>query len=221
MKYYVYVLITIPDKVVCYIGKGQNKRMYVHKRNLHSSQTVQLGLYRRLRELIESGKDFKPVKIFETNDEEAAFIEERRLIELYGFDNLFNSTTICGPTQNDWTVARRQAISKALKERAAKNRLLYGKGLPPKTIAKLVAKNRGQKRPTTSLKLKQLHVEGKWIHCMSKWQKAGVNAWRGKTHSTKSKRKIGKARLGCHLSLETKLKISKSERLTKANKTEL
>ena len=145
--YYVYELIVIPDGNVCYVGKGSGKRMFVHRRVLNSHRYSSLGLYRRLRELITSNKDFKPRKVFETDNEAEALAEETRRINLYGLDNLFNSTNIPGPIESNWHEARCQAISKALKEYANRCRQLYGKGLPPETTKKIADATRGRKRP--------------------------------------------------------------------------
>jgi hypothetical protein len=161
MTYYVYELVIIPDGNVCYVGKGKNKRMYDHKRNMRSSHgpTTQLGLYRRLRELIASGKDFYPRKVFETYSETLAFWEEGRRIQLYGFNNLFNSTTLTGPQEKDLTETRSQAISKGVKEVVARNRLLYGRGTSPEHRAKI----------------KAAHTRGVWTHYRKFW-KAGYGA---------------------------------------------
>jgi len=146
MKFYVYELVVVPDGNVCYVGKGSGGRMYVHRKNLNCHSWSQVGLYRRLRELIASGKDFKPRKVFETDDEEAAFVEESRRIELYGFDNLLNSTNHRCRRASDVDVAMRQAMSKGQRDKATRNRKLYGFGLPHEHRAAIGAANLGAKR---------------------------------------------------------------------------
>ena len=145
--YYVYELVITPDEKVCYVGKGKNLRMYAHRKNLTNRSYSQSGLYRRLRELAESGKDFYPRKVFESVYEEECLKEEHRRIMEYGFDKLFNSTSIPGRRETDVTDALRQAMSKAQKEKAERNRKLYGTGLPPEHIAKISASGKKAVKP--------------------------------------------------------------------------
>jgi hypothetical protein len=179
MTYYVYELVVIPDGNVCYVGKGKNKRMYDHKRNMHASCHASTGLYRRLRELVASGKDFVPRKVFETYSETLALWEEGRRIQLYGFDNLFNSTTITGPREKDLTEVRSQALSKASCEARERNRRLYGKGLPPETCEKI----------------KALHAAGTWANHYPNFYKAGQAATKGRTMSEVEKQHLRQVNL--------------------------
>jgi len=103
--------------------------MHVHRKATFQTSRQTISLYRRLRELIISGKDFEPVKVFESDDEFRALQEEKRLIDIYGLDNLFNSTNVNWAV--DWTEARRQAISLGVKRYAERCRQLYGKGVSP------------------------------------------------------------------------------------------
>ena len=167
--------------------------MFVHRGNINRSAYANLGLYRRLRELIESGKDFKPRKVFDTDSEAEAIFEEKRRIDNYGLDNLFNSTNVMGPTTLNWPKARSQAISKALKERAKKNRLIYGTGLPPEHRANIGRHQRGIKKPWLSEQLRRAHASGKMDHVQTIFQQAGTTAWKGKHHSAESKQKLSLA----------------------------
>lgn len=148
MKYYVYELVVIPDGNVCYVGKGSGKRMWRHRFYAKSEGYQMHGLYRRIRELWSSGRDFEPRKVFETDTEEDAFVEEKKRILEYGLDNLFNSTTLRGRTERDVTDALRQAMSKAQKEKAERNRKMYGTGLPPEHIAKISASGKKAVKPS-------------------------------------------------------------------------
>lgn len=113
--------------------------MYVHKRNLKNSRYQQTGLYRQLRALLESGKSFEPRKVFDTDDEQSALLEESRRIELYGFDNLFNSTTVSGLTASSVGEMARQAMSKARRKYVAKLKSETGQSSLPETRAKIRA----------------------------------------------------------------------------------
>ena len=122
--------------------------MWKH-RSYAKSQGYQVhGLYRRIRELWASGKDFEPRKVYETDTEEDAFQEEERRIKSYGFDNLFNSTTVRGRTERDITDALRQALSKGQKDKADRNIKLYGTGHDPEHCRKI---GDGQKRKWENL----------------------------------------------------------------------
>lgn len=207
MKFYVYELVVVPDGNVCYVGKGSNGRMYVHRKNLNCHSWSQLGLYRRLRELIESGKDFKPVKVFETDSEEEAFQEESRRIEQYGFNNLFNSTNHRCRRASDVDIAMRQAMSKAQREKAEYNRKLYGSGLHPDHCAAIGNAHRGRKRPDASAWLKQAHADGKFpkkAETMARLNRSRT----GKQLNPEHVQKLVEAHTGTKLSNETKLRIS-------------
>lgn len=147
MKFYVYELVVVPDGNVCYVGKGSGKRMWKHKSYARLSQTYgQHGLYRRLRELLDSGKDFAPRKVFETDSEEEALVEEKKRIDLYGFNHLFNSSTYGCRTVADINEGMRQAMSKGQRDKASRNREIYGKGLSPEHCAAIGMSHLGTKR---------------------------------------------------------------------------
>jgi hypothetical protein len=143
-QFYVYELVVVPDGAVCYVGKGTRRRMYVHQRNLKNSKYSQTGLYRRLRNLLESGKNFEPRKVFETDNEIEALAEEKRRIGMYGFGSLFNSTTHQGLTTADIDAAHRQALSKARREYVAKLKSETGQSSLPEVRAKISASNMGR-----------------------------------------------------------------------------
>jgi hypothetical protein len=92
MRYYVYELVIMPDCKVCYVGKGQGTRMDDHLRRARRPDTKcgQKRLYRKLREVLGSGKSIVGRKVHETDSETDAFKTERETIQRYGFDNLFN-----------------------------------------------------------------------------------------------------------------------------------
>jgi hypothetical protein len=144
MKFYVYELVVIPDGTVCYVGKGSGKRMFKHRANLKVTRYASAGLYRRLRDLLASGKNFEPRKVFETDDESAALAEEKRRILNYGIDNLFNSTTVQGLTMADVDTAHRQALSKARREYVARLQAETGHKMPQDVIDKMSRSRTGK-----------------------------------------------------------------------------
>ena len=144
MRFYVYELVTVPDGIVCYVGKGTKRRMYIHKRNLANSRYQQTGLYRRLRELLNSGKNFEPRKVFETDDETQALKEEKRRIQFYGFERLFNSTTHQGATVAAIDEMTRQAMQKARNEYVVRLQQKRGYKMPPSVRRKISAGNKGR-----------------------------------------------------------------------------
>ena len=152
MKYYVYELVTIPDEKVCYIGKGTGKRMYMHKRNLTRASSSHEGLYRKLR---ESGKDFYPRKVFESDIELEAYAEETRRILAAGLQELLNSA-VSHRTISDRVEARGIAISKGKKGKplteAHKAALRKSHVIDPETERK--------RAENVSVKMKQLWTDG-------------------------------------------------------------
>ena len=190
MRFYVYELVVVPDGNVCYIGKGSGKRMYVHRKNLNHHGWSQTGLYRRLRELIASGKDFYPRKVFETDDEAEAFAEESKRIALYGLDNLFNSSDHRCRWAADVDVAMRQAMARGQREKAKRNRRIYGKGLPPEHCAHIGDGNRGKKKPAQTERLKRAWAEGRMHNDGSVF------------------RRLNKSRIGIPFSVERCAKLS-------------
>lgn len=155
-KFYVYELVVVPDGNVCYVGKGSGKRMFKHRANLKMTRYTSAGLYRRLRDLLSSGRDFQPRKVFETDDEQLALAEEKRRIELYGFENLFNSTTLQGLAVADIGEAHRQALSKARREYVAKLEAETGHKMPPEVAAKIANANKGRAKTKEAIAKQKL-----------------------------------------------------------------
>lgn len=117
MRYYVYELVIMPDKKVCYVGKGQGRRLYDHLRRAVRPEFKcgQKRLYSRIRDVLSRGKSIDGRIVFYTDDENSAFEEEARRIRLYGFENLFNvaSHAFLGRTLKDEV---KRDISRAVKK---------------------------------------------------------------------------------------------------------
>jgi len=146
MKYYVYELVIVPGGTVCYVGKGSGQRMYKHRRYaLQPPSKTQLYLYHGLSDLIASGKDFKPRKVFETDDEIEALMEERRRIRFYGVDTLLNwGESHTGPLAGHIKEARREAMRKARKVYCDKLEAETGHRMLPEIAARISTSNKGK-----------------------------------------------------------------------------
>ena len=85
VKYYVYFLIDSRNSQPFYVGKGSGNRMYNHK---HESKQGTKPHHHRIREILESGGEVMPVKVFEFDDEIEALNKEREMIEQVGRETL-------------------------------------------------------------------------------------------------------------------------------------
>ncbi len=89
MRFYAYVLYH-PNGEPFYFGKGSGSRILRHEEdarrgnNCHRCNVI--------RKIWREGCDVRKEIVFQTENEEAAFAEERRLIALYGRENLCNLT---------------------------------------------------------------------------------------------------------------------------------
>lgn len=212
MKFYVYELVVIPDGTVCYVGKGSGKRMFKHRANLKVTRYAGVGLYRRLRDLLASGKNFEPRKVFETDDESAALAEEKRRILDYGIDNLFNSTTVQGLTMADIDTAHRQALSKARREYVARLKAKTGQSSLPEVRAKISASNTGkQVSEETRRKLSTSISTTYQGHFSRKHRKKLSKAAKARGFSRAAIDAMRKANLGGHRDT-TKARLSRKQR---------
>lgn len=92
-KFYVYELIDPRDQKVFYIGKGSFKRMYDHVnavKNHKIPNSKNILLYNKINELLQLNIQPKYNKIFETDDENAAYEFEIQKIHSIGLTNLCN-----------------------------------------------------------------------------------------------------------------------------------
>lgn len=92
MRFYTYELVAVPDNRVVYVGKGHGNRLNEHLKIAMNPRAPYYGrrLYQQLRGVLAQGKRIESRIVFESENELEALVEERRRIELYGFDNLFN-----------------------------------------------------------------------------------------------------------------------------------
>lgn len=92
-RYYVYEIVDPRDDKVFYVGKGQDKRMYIHFNRVKSGHELNnKHLTNKLKQLLT--ENLKPIynKVFESNDEYEAFGKEIELIAFYNKSNLCNLT---------------------------------------------------------------------------------------------------------------------------------
>lgn len=92
--FYVYKLITSDDELI-YIGKGSGNRMYKHSviaMGKSINRNANPALYNKIKKIIDNGGFIKPEIIFKSNSESDCLLEEIRLIDEIGLDNLYNLT---------------------------------------------------------------------------------------------------------------------------------
>ena len=91
--YYVYELIDPRNDKVFYVGKGKDKRMYQHYRQVKNNHGLyNLYMERKIKKIIKENLKPKYKKIFESENEQKCFdIEIKRIKEL-GKENLCNLT---------------------------------------------------------------------------------------------------------------------------------
>ena len=160
-QFYVYELVIMPDGKVCYVGKGSGRRMYNHRKYAaQKPSSTQSYLYRKLSQLLVAGKNFEPIKVFETENETEALIEEKRRINHYGLENLFNcGLNHSGPVQDQITEARCEAMRKARLEHISRLQQEHGCKMLPEIAAKISKSNKGRiKSPEECAKLSSAKI---------------------------------------------------------------
>ncbi len=131
--YYTYVLEIEGTAEIFYVGKGTGKRCKSHKANAYNEKKQHYPLYRKIRQLLENGSDFRYRIIFTSPNEQEAYDKEKELIALIGRENLTNLTD-----GGDGSSC---------------------KGHTEETKKKIGDKNRGRKHtPETLQKMKEVHT---------------------------------------------------------------
>ena len=92
MKWYVYTLSDPRTNEIFYVGKGQRYRMYNHYWAVKRGKVPHRNykLFRRIKEIINSGLDLIYNQVFHTDDEQEAYVFERKLITEIGMESLCN-----------------------------------------------------------------------------------------------------------------------------------
>ncbi len=105
--------------------------MYFHAKAVKRNNPLQ-PVHQKLKELVNAGFTFVPVKVYESIKESDALAEERRRIHQYGLSNLFNSVAGGG-----------RAWSKTPEARALLSRLATGRKLSRETRSRISAALKG------------------------------------------------------------------------------
>lgn len=152
--FYVYELLR-PDGSPFYVGKSQWRSRTRLKEHLYMARSGhQDRKCQAIRDIESSGHAVGIAVVFETDDENAALLEEKRRIGVYGLRSLTNQTT-GGPHVRGFTFSEesRRRMSEARagvplapthRERIAS--ALRGTPLTPERCAKIGAANRGKRR---------------------------------------------------------------------------
>lgn len=194
MRFYVYEL---RDEcgVPFYVGKGSGRRLHIHERRARAGYNSHCA--NKIRLILRRGGKVSTAVVFETDDEHAAFAEERRLIALYGRATLTNKTDggdgVSNPpaeARAKIAAARRGVVASEAtreKQRAAK----LGKPRSAETRAKIAKAQRGSKHP---------------------WAVQPKGSFKGRKHSPETIEKMRAAKRGHVVSPETRRKISEAKR---------
>lgn len=213
-RYYTYELVVTPSEKVCYVGKGQGTRMEQH-RKVVQKMIVKEGyqpassrhLYRKLKELVLSGQDFYPRKVFESDSAKEVLDEETKKILSYGVESLFNIKIHDSDKHGD-------LISKALKIYAEDCKKIYGKGCTPKASLNR-SLNAAKFQPKVSEKLKLAHARGDFAHWTPKFCEAGRAAQKKNGPSDHRRQALSKALKGRKVTSETRAKLIASKKARK------
>lgn len=211
MRFYVYELRD-ETGATFYVGKGSNRRMYEHKYKANAGQKSPRS--DRIREILARGGMVIPVKVFETDDETAAFAEEIRLIAHHGRENLTNGTKGgCGirdlsPESRAKIAASRRGRIASAETRRRQAEAKRGVPRTTETRAKIAAYQTGKEKPWAKLPRSE-----EYRAKMSQVQT-------GKTISAEARAKMSAAKMGHTVSAETRAKISATKKARAAAKAE-
>ena len=205
MKFYVYELRDETGKVF-YVGKGSGPRMYAHKGRAIGGEKSHRSA--KIRQILARGGTVYPVTVFSTDDEQAAFAEECRLIAFYGRENLTNKTDggdgPSNPAQEvrDRIAAGRRGYKASAETRQKQRERKLGTHRSDETRAKISASQRGKKCP--------------WARELALRNLAKIPSAKGRKHKPESIEKMKKSKLGHPVSEETRKKISRTRKGTQA-----
>lgn len=200
--FYVYELRDDLGKTF-YVGKGSKLRMQSHKYRAKGKNNSHLCC--KIRKIWASGKDYTAHIVFRSQGEAVAFEEEKRLIALYGRNNLTNKTDggdgASGmPQESKERIAASRRGKVASAETRERQRLAaLGRKVAPETKAKIAKSSTGLKKP--------------WAreHALKNLKKMSSA---GRKWTARQRELFHAARVGHAVSQETRDKISQSKKGT-------
>jgi hypothetical protein len=201
--FYVYELRDATG-VPFYVGKGSGRRIFQHEINARAGKVSHVCC--KIRHLWSLNQKVGRVKVFETDSEEAAFQEERRLIAYYGREKLTNETDGGDGTSNPSKEVREKIASSRRGKKATavtrhRQRMAkIGTHVSEETKAKISAAMRGSKHPWASRPRSDAY------------RKKMSAVKRGIKMPPGTGAKISAAKMGHPVSQETRNKISKSKK---------
>jgi hypothetical protein len=134
-----------------YVGKGSGRRMYQHESR--AARGIKTHVCAKIRKLARLGLLIQKAIVLRTEDEGAAFEEEKRLIALYGRHTLTNQTDggegPCNPSAEvrGRIAAARRGIIASEATRKLLSLAHIGKRHTAATRARIAAKQRTIKKP--------------------------------------------------------------------------
>lgn len=146
-KFYVYVLKTVPEGIVFYVGKGSGDRLNWHAKVLRKPYTKEYSrnVYKRMRAFLQ-GRDLAAEKVYESENEIEALLQEQATIQRYGFDRLVNTQTHAF-TGRKLKADAKAAMSKARREYVVRLQSETGHKMPPEVRAKISESSKGKHIP--------------------------------------------------------------------------
>ncbi len=97
-KFYVYHLIDPTNNIVFYVGKGRNRRMFMHEYFVRTDRKFDnMHLFNKIKKLLKGGINVVYKKVLETDDEDLALRKEREHIASIGRADL-NLGPLCNMT---------------------------------------------------------------------------------------------------------------------------
>lgn len=162
----------------------------------------------KIRQILARGGAVSPVAVFITDDEQAAFAEECRLIAFYGRENLTNKTdggdgpSNPPPEVREKIAAGRRGYKASAETRQKQRERKLGTHRSDETKNKISASQRGKKCP--------------WARESALKNLAKMPSAKGRKHTAESIQKMREVKKGHPVTEETKKKISQNRRGTKA-----
>lgn len=232
--YYIYCLIDPSTNLIFYIGKGKNKRMFSHVRDVKRNKIPNgsnYHLFYKIKNILDIGQEVISKKLYVNLNEEEAFTKEIEEIKNIGLENLCNISK-GGRGGSVWNEDkdRNRKISQKI-SLASKGRKLdeqwkqnITRGLLNRNYhhteeykQKMSSKMSGENNPMYGKKVSEetrlkISQSSKNRPCSLETRKKISNLNMGRIRSQETKEKISKSKKGKSLSIETRQKMSQSHK---------